>query len=137
MPESSAKLTPVAAQAGASDPVAQTLDFLKVILPSSAVHIVSIRRHQDPAQKSVWMMSPGTFHVQRGDLIYWSVSDNAATIKLDTRIIGVGLLEVPFNGTSMGTVQPQAPGNGQIYKVVLASGTVVTDDGGDPTIIID
>ncbi len=130
--------TGTTALAGVKDPLAEFLVYLHVILPLGAIHTVTIRRHYDPARKDAWLISPGHFHVRRGDLIYWSMGDNEAQIEFsDPAIIGVPTLSVPRHGTSMGTVQSEAPLGAQIYKVVLETGSAVPDDGGDPTIIID
>jgi hypothetical protein len=128
----------IAAQTGVHDPLAEFLVYLHVILPNSAVHTVTIRRQVDPSKKTRWVVCPGTFHVWRGDLIYWSSPNGAARIELDDpRIIGISTLEVPYGGTSMGSIQAEAPSGPHHYRVVLENSLAVGDDGGDPTIIVD
>jgi hypothetical protein len=124
---------------GFSDPLVEFMVYLKIILPEGAVHTVSLRPHHDPEKRaSTWVLSPGSFHVRHGDLIYWSVSDSSAEMKFeDDSIIGKESLSLPYNGTKMGTIQSDAPSGSQKYVVTVAEGTVETDDGSDPTIIID
>ena len=62
----------------------------------------------------------------------------SATLKFDgASIVGKAVVSVPYNGTSTGAIQSEAPSGAQVYMVTVAEGTVETDDGGDPTIIID
>jgi len=140
MAQTAAKLRHIVAEEGATDSVAQTLDFLKDIVPGTAVHIVNIRRYEEAPQKFVVVVSPGTFHAMRGDLVYWSASSVSAELSFPTGVIGASKLIVPVNGTSRGSIQPSAadpPGTQHRYTVTVAGDIVITDDGTEPTIIVD
>jgi hypothetical protein len=128
----------IAARTDVHDPLAEFLVYMQVILPEAAIHTVTIRRYVDPAKKTRWVVCPGTFHVRRGDLIYWSSPQTAVRIEFDTAsLIGIPSLEVPCGGTSMGSIQSAAPSGTHRYRVLVGATPAVGDDGSDPTIIVD
>lgn len=128
----------IAAQTGVRDPLAEFLIYLRVILPEAAIHTVTIRRYVDPSKKTKWVVCPGTFHVLRGDLVYWNAAGTAARIDFaDAQLIGTASLEVPLDGTSMGSIQAGAQSGAQQYRVLIDNLPAVGDDGSAPTIIVD
>lgn len=140
MATSSTRATVQAAQTGVRDPLAEFIVYLKVILPEAAIHIVNIRRHWDPTKKTTWIVSPGSFHAQRGDLVYWTAGSGGAELSFKTNVIGTPALSVPCDGTSMGSIQANLPGTPPTqhrYEVHVGTDLVVTDDGSAPTIIVD
>lgn len=118
---------------GYSDAISDALGMLHIVAPKAAVHIVTIRWHEE---RGHWIVGPGTFHAQPGDLVYFTNStEHKAHVSRIADLIGADLWIDPLK-TAIASLATGVTGE-HIYRVDVDDDPATGDDGTDPSIIMD